>query len=128
MVDSSSGVAVHTGPDCIPCAGDAGGAHWSCQANMMERDTVPAAMSAAFEHAEGELADRLMAALDAAEGEGGDVRGRQSAALLVVPPDRRGVETRASSCASRTTRIRWQSCGACSASSAPTSSQAAATS
>lgn len=86
VVDANSTVAVHTGPDCIPCAGDAAGAHWSCQANMMERDTVPAAMSAAFEHGEGELADRLMAALEAAEGEGGDVRGRQSAALLVVPP------------------------------------------
>jgi uncharacterized Ntn-hydrolase superfamily protein len=86
VVDKDGNVAVHTGPDCIPCAGDAGGPHWSCQANMMERDTVPAAMSAAFEHADGELADRLMAALDAAEGEGGDVRGRQSASLIVVPP------------------------------------------
>jgi tetratricopeptide (TPR) repeat protein len=54
---------------------------------MMARDTVPAAMSAAFEHAEGELADRLIAALLAAEGEGGDVRGRQSAALIVVPAE-----------------------------------------
>jgi uncharacterized Ntn-hydrolase superfamily protein len=86
VVDADGGVAVHTGPDCIPCAGDVAGAYWSCQANMMERDTVPAAMSAAFEHAEGDLADRLMAAIEAAEGEGGDVRGRQSAALLVVPP------------------------------------------
>jgi uncharacterized Ntn-hydrolase superfamily protein len=87
VVDVSGGVAVHTGPDCIPCAGDAPGAHWTCQANMMERDTVPTAMSAAFERASGDLAARLMAALDAAEGEGGDVRGRQSAALLVVPPE-----------------------------------------
>jgi uncharacterized Ntn-hydrolase superfamily protein len=86
VVDADSNVAVHTGPDCIPCAGAAVGAHWSCQANMMAGDTVPAAMSAAFEHAEGDLADRLVAALDAAEGEGGDVRGRQSAALLGVPP------------------------------------------
>jgi uncharacterized Ntn-hydrolase superfamily protein len=85
VVDAGGGVAVHTGAKCIPCAGDVTGAHWSCQANMMARDTVPAAMSAAFEHAPGRLADRLMAALDAAEGEGGDVRGRQSAALLVVP-------------------------------------------
>ena len=87
VVDAHGGVAVHTGPDCIPCAGDAFGAHWTCQANMMARETVPAAMSAAFERAEGDLAARLMAALEAAEGEGGDVRGRQSAALLVVPPD-----------------------------------------
>ena len=85
VVDAAGAVAVHTGPNCIPCAGDATGAHWSCQANMMARDTVPQAMSAAFAAAEGSLADRLLAALDAAEGEGGDVRGRQSAALVVVP-------------------------------------------
>jgi uncharacterized Ntn-hydrolase superfamily protein len=87
VVDADGGVAVHTGADCIPCAGDATGEHWSCQANMMERDTVPAAMSAAFEHGGGDLPERLMAALEAAEGEGGDVRGRQSAALLVVPAE-----------------------------------------
>jgi uncharacterized Ntn-hydrolase superfamily protein len=87
VVDAEGDAAVHTGPDCIPCAGDAVGAHWTCQANMMARDTVPAAMSAAFEHADGELAARLLAALDGAEAEGGDVRGRQSAALLVVPPE-----------------------------------------
>ena len=87
VVDASGGVAVHTGPGCIACAGHATGAHWSCQANMMERDTVPAAMSEAFAAAEGELADRLMTALEAAEGEGGDVRGRQSAAMLVVPSE-----------------------------------------
>jgi uncharacterized Ntn-hydrolase superfamily protein len=52
---------------------------------MMERETVPAAMVAGFEAATGDLADRLMAALHAAEGEGGDVRGRQSSALVVVP-------------------------------------------
>jgi uncharacterized Ntn-hydrolase superfamily protein len=87
VVDSRGGVAVHTGSDCIARAGDATGAHWSCQANMMERDTVPAAMSAAFAAAEGALADRLMVALEAAEAEGGDVRGRQSAAMVVVPPE-----------------------------------------
>jgi uncharacterized Ntn-hydrolase superfamily protein len=87
VVDARGGVAVSTGRDCIAHAGDATGATWSCQANMMERDTVPAAMSAAFEAATGDLAARLMAALQAAQGEGGDVRGRQSAALLVVPPE-----------------------------------------
>jgi uncharacterized Ntn-hydrolase superfamily protein len=87
IVDARGDVAVATGPECIPHAGDATGPHWSCQANMMERDTVPAAMSAAFEAAQGDLAARLLAALHAAEGEGGDVRGRQSAALLVVPPE-----------------------------------------
>jgi uncharacterized Ntn-hydrolase superfamily protein len=87
VVDARGGVAVHTGPDCIAHAGHAEGRHWTCQANMMERETVPAAMSAAFETASGDLADRLLAALHAAEGEGGDVRGRQSAALLVVPAE-----------------------------------------
>ena len=87
VVDARGGVAVHTGDECIPCAGHAQGEHWSCQANMMARDTVPAAMSEAFAAAEGELTQRLLAALDAAEGEGGDVRGRQSAALLVVAPE-----------------------------------------
>ncbi|HET8951915.1 MAG TPA: DUF1028 domain-containing protein [Solirubrobacteraceae bacterium] len=87
IVDARGNVAAATGPDCIVHAGDATGPHWSCQANMMERDTVPGAMSAAFEAAEGDLAAHLVAALRAAEGEGGDVRGRQSAALLVVPPE-----------------------------------------
>jgi uncharacterized Ntn-hydrolase superfamily protein len=87
IVDARGGVAVSTGPDCIANAGDAAGATWSCQANMMERDTVPGAMSAAFEAATGDLAARLLAALQAAQGVGGDVRGRQSAALLVVPSE-----------------------------------------
>jgi uncharacterized Ntn-hydrolase superfamily protein len=85
VVDASGNVAVHTGPDCIPEAGHATGAHWTCQANMMARATVPDAMSAAFAAAGGDLAERLMTALEGAEAEGGDVRGRQSAALLVAP-------------------------------------------
>jgi uncharacterized Ntn-hydrolase superfamily protein len=85
IVDARGGVAVHTGPGCIPEAGDVRGEHWTCQANMMERRTVPDAMSAGFAAAGGDLAERLMTALEAAEAEGGDVRGRQSAALLVVP-------------------------------------------
>jgi uncharacterized Ntn-hydrolase superfamily protein len=87
VVDADGGVAVHTGAECIPSAGDAAGPYWTCQANMMASDTVPAAMSAAFERSSGDLAERLMLALDAAEGEGGDVRGRQSAAIIVVAAD-----------------------------------------
>ena len=90
--------AVHTGADCIAHAGHVTGADWSCQANMMAGDTVPEAMSAAFAATAGSLADRMLAALDAAEAEGGDVRGRQSAAMLVVPKDgetwRRRVDVR----------------------------------
>jgi uncharacterized Ntn-hydrolase superfamily protein len=85
VVDARGRVAVHTGADCIPEAGHTTGAHWTCQANMMARATVPDAMSAAFAQAGGDLAERLMAALEGAEAEGGDVRGRQSAALLVAP-------------------------------------------
>jgi uncharacterized Ntn-hydrolase superfamily protein len=94
VIDASGDIAVHTGAQCIPCAGHATGAHWSCQANMMAGETVPQAMSAAFEHAEGDLAERLLAALRAAEGEGGDVRGRQSGALLVVPAEGEPWQTR----------------------------------
>src|SRR3954447_7583695 len=82
VVDVNGNVAVHTGAECIPCAGDETGPHWSCQANMIERDTVAAAMSAAFAAAEGSLADRLMIALEAAEAEGGDVELCQSAAMV----------------------------------------------
>ncbi len=84
MVDAQGGVAVHTGTKCIAAAGHQPGKNYSCQANMMEKDTVWAAMAAAFEAAPGELVDRLLAALLAAEKEGGDIRGRQSAAILVV--------------------------------------------
>lgn len=84
IVDATGAVAAHTGTLCIPEAGHRTGPGWSVQANMMLRDTVPGAMAAAFEGASGDLADRMLAALDAAEAEGGDIRGRQSAAVLVV--------------------------------------------
>ena len=85
MVDRHGNVAVHTGDSCIEEAGHHAGEGYAVQANMMERDTVWAAMAAAYESTEGDLAERLMAALEAAQAEGGDVRGQQSAALLVVP-------------------------------------------
>lgn len=85
VIDSTGGVAVHTGADCVACAGHITGRQVSCQANMMVSDTVWPAMLGAFERYDGPLAKRLLAALEAAEAEGGDARGRQSAALLVVP-------------------------------------------
>jgi uncharacterized Ntn-hydrolase superfamily protein len=85
VVDAAGGVAVHTGSDCIPCASEAAGEQFTCQANMMANDTVPAAMAGAYSAHDGDLSERLLAALDAAEAAGGDVRGQQSAALLVVP-------------------------------------------
>jgi len=85
VVDANGTVAVHTGESCLPHAGHLTAAGVSCQANMMASPRVWPAMVAAFDSAPGSLTMRLLAALDAAEGEGGDVRGRQSAAILVVP-------------------------------------------
>ncbi len=85
MVDATGRSAAHTGARCVRFASHLTSEGLTVQANMMERDTVPAAMLAAFRASEGPLAGRLFAALRAAEGEGGDVRGRQSAALVVAP-------------------------------------------
>jgi len=85
VVDAGGGVAVHTGEQCIPFAGDQLGEQFSCQANMMGPAGVPGAMAGAFREREGDLAERLLGALDAAQAHGGDVRGTQSAAVLVVP-------------------------------------------
>jgi uncharacterized Ntn-hydrolase superfamily protein len=85
MIDRGGRVAVHTGRRCIAHAGHAVGDQVSAQANIMERETVPAAMIRAYSNASGAgLAERLLAALEAAEAEGGDLRGRQSAAILIV--------------------------------------------
>jgi uncharacterized Ntn-hydrolase superfamily protein len=84
FVDARGRVAVHTGGNCIPAAGHRTGSGYSVQANLMLSDEVPGAMARAFEEAEGPLAERLLVALRAAEAVGGDIRGKQSAALLVV--------------------------------------------
>ena len=88
MVDFHGRVAAHTGQRCLPQAGSCIGDAFSTQANMMARDTVWDAMARAFEQASGDFADRLLASLDAAEAEGGDIRGRGTAALLVVGQER----------------------------------------
>jgi uncharacterized Ntn-hydrolase superfamily protein len=85
MVDATGRSAAFTGAQCVAEAGHLTGPEMSVQANMMERPTVWPAMAEAFRSSEGNLADRLLAALRAAEAEGGDIRGRQSAALRVVP-------------------------------------------
>jgi uncharacterized Ntn-hydrolase superfamily protein len=85
MVDCEGRAAAHTGSATIAEAGHIVGEGFSVQANMMLRNTVWAAMADAYRSTQGELVDRLLAALEAAEAEGGDIRGRQSAALLVVP-------------------------------------------
>ena len=87
VVDAGGRVAAHTGDGCIPDAGQVEGDGFSAQANMMASADVWRAIAAAFESAAGPLAWRLVEALEAGERAGGDVRGRQSAALLVVPAD-----------------------------------------
>jgi uncharacterized Ntn-hydrolase superfamily protein len=84
FLDVTGRVAVHTGALCIEAAGHATSEGVSVQANMMRRAEVWPAMLEAFAASRGALADRLMAALDAAEAAGGDIRGRQSAAMLIV--------------------------------------------
>jgi uncharacterized Ntn-hydrolase superfamily protein len=84
IVDAQGRVAAHTGAKAIAAAGQHVGAQFSVQANLMANGKVWPAMAAAYERATGDLADRLLAALDAAEAVGGDIRGRQSAAILIV--------------------------------------------
>jgi len=85
VVNAGGVVAAHTGASCIAHAGDVQGESFTCQANMMAAPGVPEAMAAAYRDHDGELAERLLASLEAGEAAGGDVRGRQSAALLVIP-------------------------------------------
>ncbi|HEX5131417.1 MAG TPA: DUF1028 domain-containing protein [Candidatus Krumholzibacteria bacterium] len=84
MVDAHGRVAVHSGKNCIAEFGHHPGAQYSVQANLMEKNTVWDAMARAYETTRGDLAERMLAALEAAQREGGDIRGRQSAAIIVV--------------------------------------------
>lgn len=86
MVDAHGGLGAHTGAECMSFCGQDLGHHHSAQANLMASDRVWSEMSTAYLAGEGPLALRLLDALDAGEAAGGDVRGRQSAAILVVPP------------------------------------------
>jgi uncharacterized Ntn-hydrolase superfamily protein len=87
MVDSKGNVANHTGVNSIAETCNLTGDNYAVQANMMWKPTVCKAMAGAFEKAAGDLAERMMVALEAAQGEGGDARGKQSAAMLVVNGD-----------------------------------------
>lgn len=84
MIDAQGRVEAWTGKNDIQAAGHIVGKNFSVQANLMLNDKVWPAMARAFESTRGDLADRMLAALDAAEAAGGDIRGRQSAALIVV--------------------------------------------
>lgn len=93
MIDATGGLAQHTGALCIAEASQVSGASadgtvWACQSNMMLSAGVPEAMSKAFEETNDDLAGRLLAALQAAQGVGGDIRGMQSAAIIVVGPEK----------------------------------------
>jgi uncharacterized Ntn-hydrolase superfamily protein len=91
IVDTAGNVAVHTGKNCIDYAGHVRGNGFSVQANMMLTDKVPRAMATAFERGKSKLlAERLLGALDAAQAVGGDIRGKQSAAILIVPGKSKG--------------------------------------
>ncbi len=85
MIDVKGNVNSFTGKNCIDHAGNLVGKNYSVQSNMMLGDKVNAAMSKAFEGSEGKpLAERVLLALKAAQAAGGDIRGKQSAAILVV--------------------------------------------
>lgn len=91
IIDTKGNVSVHTGKACIDYAGHRTGSGFSVQANMMLNDKVPAAMQSAFEGSRGKpLAERMLVALEAAQKVGGDIRGQQAAALLVVPSKSEG--------------------------------------
>jgi uncharacterized Ntn-hydrolase superfamily protein len=84
MIDAQGRTAAHTGARCIQAAGDHVGKGYSVQANLMIDVGVVPAMSRAYETATGDLAERMLAALEAAQNAGGDIRGKQSAAILIV--------------------------------------------
>ena len=90
IVDAQGRIAAYTGPMCIQAAGHRVGKQFSVQANLMANDRVWPAMAEAFEKSAGDLAERMLAALEAGEAVGGDIRGRQSAAILVVKGESTG--------------------------------------
>lgn len=92
MLNKNGAVAAHTGSKCIAAAGHIEGVHYSVQANLMLSDMIWPAMAEAFEKSKGQaLEDRMMAALIAAQRLGGDIRGRQSAAMLIVKGESTGM-------------------------------------
>lgn len=90
ILDAKGRVAAWTGKNCIEYAGHITGDGFSVQANLMKTNRVWPAMAESFEKSPGPLAERLIAALEAAQAEGGDIRGKQSAAILIVNPKSTG--------------------------------------
>lgn len=86
IIDNKGNVAAHTGKNCIDYADHIKGDNFSVQSNMMLNNKVSKAMSGAFEKNKGKpLAERMLLALEAAQSVGGDIRGKQSSAIIVVP-------------------------------------------
>ncbi|MES1218307.1 MAG: DUF1028 domain-containing protein [Bacteroidota bacterium] len=91
IVDTKGNVATHTGTGCIQYATQIQGNQFSVQSNMMLGNQVSIAMASAYRKADGKsLAEKLLMALEAAQGVGGDIRGQQSAAILIVPAKTEG--------------------------------------
>ncbi|MFK5959344.1 MAG: DUF1028 domain-containing protein [Lutibacter sp.] len=84
ILDVQGNVYTYTGKNCIEAAGHIIGDNFSVQANLMEKNTVWPAMEKAFKNSKGSLAERMLIAMEAAQKEGGDIRGKQSVAILVV--------------------------------------------
>jgi len=94
LVDARGTAVTWTGPKCNSWAGGEAGVHFACQGNILAGAEVVAAMARAFRASREELAGRLIAALEAGQAAGGDKRGQQSAALIVVRPSERHPEYR----------------------------------
>jgi uncharacterized Ntn-hydrolase superfamily protein len=84
IVDGKGNIATYTGPNAPKWCGDRQGKTWSAQGNILVGPQVPEAMGRAFEATQGELAEKLFAALKAGDDAGGDSRGKQSASMIVV--------------------------------------------
>jgi len=123
MIDAAGRVATWTGPSCIRAAGHATGEGYSVQANLMDKDTVWAAMAAAYESAEGDFAERCWQPSTpprAKAATSADVRAPRSSSSVPPRPASPGW-TASSTCASTTTPSRCKSSTACCSSTAPTS-------
>ncbi|MCZ6702826.1 MAG: DUF1028 domain-containing protein, partial [Ignavibacteria bacterium] len=90
ILSTSGSVAAYTGKNCIPGAGHIVGENYSVQANLMKNNKVWAAMEEAFENSTGPLAERMIMSLEAAQNVGGDIRGKQSASILIVKGESSG--------------------------------------
>ena len=84
MLDFKGNLATHSGKSCIKFAGHRSGDNYSVQSNLMIKEGVPEVMERAFLESKGPLAERLLKSLEAAQAAGGDLRGKQSAAILIV--------------------------------------------